>query len=441
MVTLASGKGALTYGLSKREAQELCWAQHIIVGAEGHWLMLNRQNRCGFFRRIIFRGEKIRIDIRHTLWELEHGPKPKGVPLMFCPDEQHCINPEHQTLREPEDPVARFMRKVKKLPGENGCWIWKGTTRRINKRSLPYGFFNPTRSTCIAAYRYAYQIFKGPLPQEAVLDHICHQTLCVNPDHLRVTDSYGNAQNRLPTQKGAAIGLTNITLSKKKGQYRLRVALLAHGVRHTVPRDLFLVELPHAEWLAQFLRDKYHEGSLEWRAAYLISAQSDAEKTVLPLLRKSFEAVKELYSSPMMKSLPEMNNLWALLRRYRTQQLSTVRRGPKFAKNTIWPSPDPLCLYYETPLKETLEQRFLRLASKTAGPKGCWQWLGKTGISGGSQPIPSLYMGEKRLRATHFSYERFVGDIPPNHYVRRICENPLCVSPHHLVLTTIPGTL
>lgn len=180
MVTLASGKGALTYGLSKREAQELCWAQHIIVDAEGHWLMLNRQNRYGFFRKIVFRGEKICIDIRHTLWELEHGPKPKGIPLMFCPDEQHCINPEHQTLREPEDPVVHFMRKVKKLPGENGCWIWKGTTRRINKRSLPCGFFNPTRSTCIAAYRYAYQIFKGPLPQEAVLDHICHQTLCVN---------------------------------------------------------------------------------------------------------------------------------------------------------------------------------------------------------------------------------------------------------------------
>lgn len=88
-----------------------------------------------------------------------------------------------------------------------------------------------------------------------------------------------------------------------------------------------LVELPHAEWLAQFLRDKYHEGSLGWRAAYLISAQSDVEKTVLPLLRKSLEAVKELYSSPMMKSLPEMNDLWALLCRYRTQQLSTVQRA------------------------------------------------------------------------------------------------------------------
>ncbi|MBQ5557480.1 MAG: hypothetical protein IIT36_02630 [Aeriscardovia sp.] len=82
--------------------------------------------------------KKICIDIRHTLWELEHGPKPKGASLMFCPDKQHCINPEHQTLRESEDPVARFMRKVKKLPGENGCWIWKGTTRRLNKRSLPY---------------------------------------------------------------------------------------------------------------------------------------------------------------------------------------------------------------------------------------------------------------------------------------------------------------
>lgn len=116
---------------------------------------------------------------------------------MFCPDKQHCIN-EHQTLQESEDPVARFMRKVKKLPGENGCWIWKGTTRRLNKRSLPYGFFNPTSSTCIAAYRYAYQIFKGP-------------------------------------QEG--------TVSSPRGT-------LAHTVRHTVPRDLFLVELPYAEWLA-----------------------------------------------------------------------------------------------------------------------------------------------------------------------------------------------
>lgn len=84
----------------------------------------------------------------------------------------------------------------------------------------------------------------------------------------------------------------------KRGQVLSPRGTLAHTVRHTVPRDLFLVELLHAEWLAQFLRDKYHEGSLEWGAAYLISAQSDVEKTVLPLLRKSLEAVKELYSSP-----------------------------------------------------------------------------------------------------------------------------------------------
>ena len=190
-------------------------------------------------------------------------------------------------------------------------------------------------------------------------------------------------------------------------------------MRHTVPRDLFLVELPHAEWLAQFLRDKYHEGSLEWRAAYLISAQSDVEKTVLPLLRKSLEAVKELYSSPMTKSLPEMNVF-----------------GPCFAVTAHSSSP----LYAEG-LSLPRTRSGPRLASKTAGPKGCWQWLGKTGISGDSQPIPSLYMGEKKLRATRFSYERFVGDIPPNHYVRCICENPLCVSPHYLVLTTIPSTL
>lgn len=61
--------------------------------------------------------------------------------------------------------------------GDSECWPWKNVPR-----SDGYGTYgtNPAR----AAHRVAYELAKGPIPDGLVIDHLCRNRICVNPDHL-----------------------------------------------------------------------------------------------------------------------------------------------------------------------------------------------------------------------------------------------------------------
>jgi hypothetical protein len=73
--------------------------------------------------------------------------------------------------------VVRFMEKVDIQPG--GCWLWTATT------AAGYGWFRHPETH--KAHRAAYLMLVGPLEPGQVIDHLCFNTLCVNPDHLDPT--------------------------------------------------------------------------------------------------------------------------------------------------------------------------------------------------------------------------------------------------------------
>lgn len=58
------------------------------------------------------------------------------------------------------------------------CWIWNGILTPKG-----YGKLKVDRRWKFA-YRYSYELFKGDVPEGLVLDHLCRQPACVNPDHL-----------------------------------------------------------------------------------------------------------------------------------------------------------------------------------------------------------------------------------------------------------------
>ena len=76
-----------------------------------------------------------------------------------------------------------------------GCWIWQkavkangyGQTKRHGKN--------------VYAHRLAYEMCHGPIPDGQVVDHLCRNRRCVNPDHLELV-SPGENIRRGQTGKG-----------------------------------------------------------------------------------------------------------------------------------------------------------------------------------------------------------------------------------------------
>jgi hypothetical protein len=60
------------------------------------------------------------------------------------------------------------------------CWNWTGALDN------GYGRFQggPRGSKVHRAHRLAYELLVGPIPEGLVLDHLCRNRRCVNPDHL-----------------------------------------------------------------------------------------------------------------------------------------------------------------------------------------------------------------------------------------------------------------
>lgn len=87
--------------------------------------------------------------------------------------------------------VVKFWSKVNKT--EN-CWVWTGTLF-----SNGYGLFIYKRKNKLA-HRISYFLNKGKIPKDRVLDHLCRNTRCVNPEHLEaVTIKENNLRGISPS--------------------------------------------------------------------------------------------------------------------------------------------------------------------------------------------------------------------------------------------------
>lgn len=93
----------------------------------------------------------------------------------------------------------RFWNRVNKT---DGCWLWIGSAR--GSQGLLYGELRVNGRTT-AAHRFAYESFVGPIPAGLTIDHLCRETLCVNPKHLEAVSMKVNIlRGTSPTAKNAA---------------------------------------------------------------------------------------------------------------------------------------------------------------------------------------------------------------------------------------------
>lgn len=81
----------------------------------------------------------------------------------------------YQRTRRSKWPLLLFVAKV--VPGPNGCWLWSAYRDRNG-----YGRFQGPHGKW--AHRFSYETFVGQIPDGLVLDHLCRNPACCNPDHL-----------------------------------------------------------------------------------------------------------------------------------------------------------------------------------------------------------------------------------------------------------------
>lgn len=101
---------------------------------------------------------------------------------------------------------------------EDGCLVW---TSNVGGRE-PYGVITFAGKR-VYAHRAAYEIANGPISADVEIDHICHNTLCVNPEHLRIATHKQNAENLQGAHANSLTSVRGVTFDRARNQYRARI--------------------------------------------------------------------------------------------------------------------------------------------------------------------------------------------------------------------------
>ena len=85
------------------------------------------------------------------------------------------------------------------------CWEWQGA-----KNNMGYGYIKQNKKA-FRVHRLVWEVFNSTLTPGMIIDHICMNPSCCNPEHLREVNTLINAKfnRRIKTNRGVIINRDN----------------------------------------------------------------------------------------------------------------------------------------------------------------------------------------------------------------------------------------
>lgn len=142
---------------------------------------------------------------------------PKGLCQCGCGERTNIILRNHTSTKRVKGEFSQFIighRRITKpeyvINPQTGCWEWQ-----LSKSSTGYGSRRINYQT-INMHKFYYEKYKGIVPNGLVLDHLCKNRGCVNPEHLEAVTQTTNCQ------RGKQAKLTWIQIRQIRNLYSVR---------------------------------------------------------------------------------------------------------------------------------------------------------------------------------------------------------------------------
>jgi HNH endonuclease len=261
---------------------------------------------------------------------------------------------------------------------DTGCWVWQRA-----KTTAGYGqiYLNGRMSY---AHRVFYEGYVADIPPGYVLDHLCRNRACCNPDHLQAVTFAENMRRtrRVTCRRGHVLSHDNVYVAPD-------------GERQCRECNRIRARAQVQRWAADFKAKRTRR-----------STSSDASGT--PGLQP-----------PVVPSIP-------------------------FGKCQCGCGADTAIAKKTISAKGIVKGEPMRYLRGLAGSwredggyaidpsTGCWIWQRSTSLNGYGQ-----VWHEGRLQRAHRVFHQlYVGPIPDGLQIDHTCENKLCVNPDHLDAVT-----
>jgi len=119
----------------------------------------------------------------------------------------------------------RFWSKVAK---GDGCWEWTDSPN-----SVGYGTFTTTanyKTKYYLAHRFMFTMLGIEIPEGKFVDHMCHNTMCVRPEHLRFVTNKENHEHLIAPYASTASGARGVSWNSARKKWRAQA--YHHGKCH-----------------------------------------------------------------------------------------------------------------------------------------------------------------------------------------------------------------